>query len=109
MLKGRLEGCCCMADGATIRAVEAKYPELEAVLVEHWAAARDFSSHYRFYPSFWCKARQTLAGVAGMSKFETPALYKASITAFDIAARLPTVPASPAPFMPNGVLLVGTL
>src|SRR4051812_16271563 len=53
-------------------------------------------------------ARHTRSGVAGMSMCVMPSGESASTTAFMIAARAPTLPASPAPFAPSGLVFVGT-
>src|SRR5262245_31233856 len=58
-----------------------------------------------FAPS---SARQILSGVAGMSKWGTPAPRSASATAFMIAGSEPLTPASPTPFAPSGLDAVGT-
>src|SRR5260370_13716023 len=53
-------------------------------------------------------ARQTFSGVAGMSIWAMPSGLSASTTALLMAARAPTLPASPAPLTPKGLVLVGT-
>src|SRR5438105_2606299 len=52
-------------------------------------------------------ACQIRALVVGMSRCLTPSGASASITALTIAGKAPTVPASPAPFAPSGLSLVG--
>src|SRR6185312_10300892 len=53
-------------------------------------------------------ARQTTSGVAGMASSRTPSGASASISALPTAGIAPTAPASPAPFTPSGLVLVGT-
>src|SRR4026207_809633 len=47
-------------------------------------------------------------GVIGISRCRTPYSDRASITALATEGRPPDVPASPQPFAPSGLLLVGT-
>ena len=54
-------------------------------------------------------ARQMRSGVAGMSMWSTPNSESASISALATAGSAPTVPASPAPLTPSGLVLVGRL
>src|SRR6476619_5606889 len=53
-------------------------------------------------------ARQTRSGVAGISMCLTPNSESALTSAFATAGIAPTQPASPAPFAPIGLVLVGT-
>ena len=53
-------------------------------------------------------ARQTFSGVAGMARLRMPRGASASLMAFITADNPPTVPHSPAPFTPNGLVVVGT-
>src|SRR5437764_13818094 len=53
-------------------------------------------------------ARQSRSGVAGISMWRTPSGESASTSALATAGSAPTQPASPAPFTPSGLVLVGT-
>jgi hypothetical protein len=53
-------------------------------------------------------AVQILSGVAGISMWLMPNGDSASQTALIVAAIDPTVPASPMPFAPTGLTIVGT-
>ena len=55
-----------------------------------------------------CNACQIFCGVAGIWTYSAPACAMASFTAFMTAASAPTVPASPAPLTPSGLMAVGT-
>src|SRR5262245_32332928 len=55
-----------------------------------------------------CNVRQTFSGVAGICTYGAPTRASASFTAFITADNAPTVPDSPAPFTPSGLVLVGT-
>src|SRR5262249_31192520 len=61
----------------------------------------------RARPARW-SACQTLALAAGMSSSATPSGESAFMIASITAGRAPTVPASPAPLAPSGLVLVGT-
>src|SRR5262249_19801204 len=54
-----------------------------------------------------CIARQTRAGVSGMSTCRMPSVASPSITAFTTAGVDAIVPVSPAPFTPSGLTSVG--
>ena len=54
------------------------------------------------------KCRQTRSGVAGIANRPAPTLSIASSTAAAKQDKPQTVPDSPAPFMPNGLVGVGT-
>ena len=53
-------------------------------------------------------AFQTFAGVAGISTGSAPTDASALLTAFITADSAPTVPDSPTPFTPTGLVAVGT-
>ena len=53
-------------------------------------------------------AAHTRCGDAGIAICETPIGARALTTAAMTAGMLPTVPASPIPLMPKGLILVGT-
>src|SRR5260370_27768133 len=53
-------------------------------------------------------ARQMTSAVAGISICFTPNSDSASMSALATAGIAPTVPASPAPLTPSGLVLVGT-
>ena len=58
-------------------------------------------------PLSW-SAAQIRCGDAGMSKSVTPRMRRASMTAFMSAGMEPVTPASPTPFAPRELTLVGT-
>src|SRR5712691_6307160 len=53
-------------------------------------------------------ARHSRSGVAGISTWRMPRCESASTSALATAGMAPTHPASPAPFTPSGLVLVGT-
>jgi hypothetical protein len=57
----------------------------------------------------WRIACQTRCGVAGIWILRTPSGHSASMMAFITVGVEPTVPDSPTPFAPRGLLLAGTL
>ena len=57
---------------------------------------------------YFCITRQMRSGVAGISMCLMPKSERASTTAFTTAGNAPTQPASPAPLVPSGLVLVGT-
>src|SRR5262252_6784346 len=64
-----------------------------------------FITHAPFPPLI---ARQMTSAVAGISMWRTPNSDSASTSALATAGKAPTVPASPAPLTPSGLVLVGT-
>src|SRR5262249_59108072 len=59
-------------------------------------------------PLAWLMARHSRSGVAGISTWRMPRCESASTSALATAGMAPTQPASPAPFTPSGLVLVGT-
>src|SRR5262249_46160505 len=55
-----------------------------------------------------CIARHRRSGVAGISMGRMPNSESASISALPPAGSAPTLPASPAPLIPSGLVSVGT-
>ena len=75
-----------------------------------YEAGRQGKVRAGFYPARCSEITfHSLSAVAGISKWRTPSGDNASLIAFMIAGRAPTVPASPAPLTPRAFCLVGTL
>src|SRR6266436_3473150 len=61
-----------------------------------------------FYSRAALIARHTFSGVAGICTYGAPIWASKSLTAFITDDKAPTVPDSPAPLTPRGLVLVGT-
>src|SRR5262250_496690 len=73
-----------------------------------WAAAQGPAIEAVHALSRPLMARQMTSAVAGISICRTPNSDSASTSALATAGIAPTVPASPAPLTPSGLVLVGT-